>query len=212
MAAEDKLQNVKAVRQMIDGTHKSQTRKTHGFSDAAATAKRNEKHEIGDIWEETDPKSGTVWKITQFDGFRSKVPANSVREEINEILNVPKTCPACDQKMKDVDEEHLNLKMYFIHKKCFSCVIKEETLIKARGKEAWEDYSRKKMLANAKSWMSDVDKEVEELKKAVTETYWQNADGRSEDIDVSAYMKKIDSDYQSLKDEILNNLESKNGN
>ena len=212
MAAEDKLQNVKAVRQMIDGTHKSQTRKTHGFSDAAATAKRNEKHEIGDIWEETDPKSGTVWKITQFDGFRSKVPANSVREEINEILNVPKTCPTCDQKMKDVDEEHLNLKMYFIHKKCFSCVIKEETLIKARGKEAWEDYSRKKMLANAKSWMSDVDKEVEELKKAVTETYWQNADGRSEDIDVSAYMKKIDSDYQSLKDEILNNLESKNGN
>lgn len=212
MAAEDKLQNVKAVRQMIDGTHKSQTRKTHGFSDAAATAKRNEKHEIGDIWEETDPKSGTVWKITQFDGFRSKVPANSVREEINEILNVPKTCPACDQKMKDVDEEHLNLKMYFIHKKCFSCVIKEETLIKARGKEAWEDYSRKKMLANAKSWMSDVDKEVEELKKAVTETYWQNADGRSEDIDVSAYMKKIDSDYQSLKEEILNNLESKNGN
>jgi len=212
MAAEDKLQNVKAVRQMIDGTHKSQTRKTHGFSDAAATAKRNEKHEIGDIWEETDPKSGTVWKITQFDGFRSKVPANSVREEINEILNVPKTCPTCDQKMKDVDEEHLNLKMYFIHKKCFSCVIKEETLIKAQGKEAWEDYSRKKMLANAKSWMSDVDKEVEELKKAVTETYWQNADGRSEDIDVSAYMKKIDSDYQSLKDEILNNLESKNGN
>ena len=197
---------------MIDGTHKSQTRKTHGFSDAAATAKRNEKHEIGDIWEETDPKSGTVWKITQFDGFRSKVPANSVREEINEILNVPKTCPACDQKMKDVDEEHLNLKMYFIHKKCFSCVIKEETLIKAQGKEAWEDYSRKKMLANAKSWMSDVDKEVEELKKAVTETYWQNADGRSEDIDVSAYMKKIDSDYQSLKEEILNNLESKNGN
>jgi len=212
MAAEDKLQNVKAVRQMIDGTHKSQTRKTHGFSDAAATAKRNEKHEIGDIWEETDPKSGTIWKITQFDGFRSKVPANSVREEINEILNVPKTCPTCDQKMKDVDEEHLNLKMYFIHKKCFSCVIKEETLIKAKGKEAWEDYSRKKMLANAKSWMSDVDKEVEELKKAVTETYWQNADGRSEDIDVSAYMKKIDSDYQSLKEEILNNLESKNGN
>ena len=191
MAAEDKLQNVKAVRQMIDGTHKSQTRKTHGFSDAAATAKRNEKHEIGDIWEETDPKSGTIWKITQFDGFRSKVPANSVREEINEILNVPKTCPTCDQKMKDVDEEHLNLKMYFIHKKCFSCVIKEETLIKAKGKEAWEDYSRKKMLANAKSWMSDVDKEVEELKKAVTETYWQNADGRSEDSSISDMLLQL---------------------
>lgn len=212
MAAEDKLQNVKAVRQMIDGTHKSQTRKTHGFSDAAATAKRNEKHEIGDIWEETDPKSGTVWKITQHDGFRSKVPANSVREEINKILNAPDNCPCCGNTMKGVDEERLNLKFYFSDGKCFSCVTKEETLIRSKGKEAWEDYSRKKMLANAKSWMKDVDKEVEELKKAVTETYWQNADGRSEDIDVSAYMKKIDSDYQSLKEEILNNLESKNGN
>ena len=42
MAAEDKLQNIKAVKQMMAGTHRSQTKKTHGYSDAKATAKRNE--------------------------------------------------------------------------------------------------------------------------------------------------------------------------
>ena len=50
MAAEDKLQNLKAVKQMMAGTHRSQTRKTHGFSDAKSAAKKNEKHEIGDAW------------------------------------------------------------------------------------------------------------------------------------------------------------------
>ena len=40
MAAEDKLQNIKAIKQMIAGTHKSQTKKTHGFSDAKDMAKK----------------------------------------------------------------------------------------------------------------------------------------------------------------------------
>ena len=45
MAKTNKLQNIKAVQQMIDGTHKFQTKKTVGFSDAEATKKRNEHHE-----------------------------------------------------------------------------------------------------------------------------------------------------------------------
>ena len=35
-----KLQNVKAIKQMLDGTHKFQTKKTVGFSDADATAQK----------------------------------------------------------------------------------------------------------------------------------------------------------------------------
>ena len=36
----NKLQNVKAVKEMINGTHKFQTKKTTGFSDAESTAKK----------------------------------------------------------------------------------------------------------------------------------------------------------------------------
>ena len=35
-----KLQNVKAIQQMLDGTHKFQTKKTHGFSDAESKGKQ----------------------------------------------------------------------------------------------------------------------------------------------------------------------------
>ena len=211
MAAEDKLQNVKAIKQMLDGTHKSQTKKTHGYSDASAMAKRNEKHKVGDIWFEKDPKTGTEWKIEQKDGFRVKQPANSVREHVKDILTAPDNCPCCGKKMKGVDEEHLNLKMYFISGKCFDCVLKEETLIRAKGKDAWEEYSRKKMLANAKAWMKDADKEVEILKEKVTETYWQNADGEMGEVDITSFVKRMDNDYKEVKRNILNSLEKKDG-
>ena len=207
MAAEDKLQNIKAIKQMMAGTHKSQTRKIHGFSDAKASATKNQKHEVGDVWFEKDLKTGTEWRIEQFDGFRSKTPANSVRDVIKDILSAPDNCPCCGAKMKNVPEERLNLKMYFKYKKCFDCVLKEETKIRSQGKEAWEEYNRKKMLSNAESWITDTDKEVEELKKVVTETYWQNADGKSEDIDITAFIEKMTKDYENIKNEILENLE-----
>jgi hypothetical protein len=35
-----KLQNIKAIQQMLDGSHKFQTKKTIGFSDAKDVAKQ----------------------------------------------------------------------------------------------------------------------------------------------------------------------------
>ena len=75
----------------------------------------------------------------------------------------------------------------------------------------WEEYSRKKMLANAESWIRDTDKEVDELKNVVTETYWQNADGKTEEINITSFIKKIDTDYQNLKKDLLEKLGSENG-
>ena len=49
-----KLQNVKAIQQMLEGNHKFQTKKTVGFSDAKDAAKKSEHHIVGDTWEETD--------------------------------------------------------------------------------------------------------------------------------------------------------------
>ena len=70
-----KLQNVKAVQQMLDGSHKFQTKKTTGFSDAKLVAQKNERHEIGDTWEETD-STGNIFVIEQKDGFRIRKTKN----------------------------------------------------------------------------------------------------------------------------------------
>ena len=85
-----KLQNIKAVKQMLDGTHKFQTKKTIGFSDAKQKAKKNEKRNVGDVWEE---KIGnTIYIIEQKNGFRVKKPKNSVMSEVREYLNSYPNC------------------------------------------------------------------------------------------------------------------------
>lgn len=196
----NKLQNVKAVQQLLSGEHKTQTRTTVGYI-KGADVKRN----VGDTWTEIDPKTGTVWKIEQKNGFRTKTVDNSILQKIRDIMSVPKTCPCCNKEMRD-EEKHLNFKMYFIHKKCFSCVIKEETLIRAKGKEAWEEYSRQRMLANAEAWLRDADREVATLREALQIQFVQNADGGLEEWDQTAFFEKFDADYKKTRETILNNL------
>lgn len=196
----NKLQNVKAVKQLLDGKHKTQTRTTVGYT-KEADVKRN----VGDIWTEIDPKTGTVWKIEQKNGFRTKVVDNSILEKIRNIMSVPKSCPCCGKEMRD-EEKHLNFKMYFVHKKCFSCVLKEETSIRLKGKEAWEEYSRQRMLSNAEAWLQDADREVELLREALKLQFIQNADGGLEEWDQTAFFEKFDNDYKLVRETILNNL------
>ena len=81
----NKLQNIKAIQKMLDGTHAFQTKKTIGFSDAKQKAEKNKARKVGDIWEE---KIGTtIYLIEQREGFRVKKPKNSVAEEVRKYLN-----------------------------------------------------------------------------------------------------------------------------
>jgi hypothetical protein len=196
----NKLQNVKAVQQLLSGEHKTQSRTTVGYV-KDAEVKRN----VGDTWTEIDPKTGTVWRIEQKNGFRTKIVDNSILQKIREIMSVPKSCPCCGKEMRD-EEKHLNFKMYFVHKKCFSCVTREETLIRAKGEQAWKEYSRQRMLANAEAWLTDADREVATLREALRLQFIQNADGGLEEWDQTAFFEKFDADYTKTRETILDNL------
>ena len=52
-------------------------------------------------------------------------------------------------------KNRLDPKMYKIHKKCFDCVIKEETMLRAEGK--YEEYERNIIADNAKSYLDDLE-------------------------------------------------------
>ena len=83
-----------------------------------------------------------------------------------------------------VKSKRLNEKMYRIHSKCFSCVLILERKIKLEGPEAWETYSKKFMKSNAESWLNDVDREFEILRKAVQgKKQFVNGDGSIETWD-----------------------------
>ena len=205
----NKLQNIKAIKQLLAGEHKSQKRTTTYFGNTNQEIQKDEileTFENGDpkVWIETKP-NGTKMKVTQHDGFKTREPENSITEQIRDMLSVPDKCPECDKEMRD-HEQRLNFKFYFMRGKCFECVLKEERRIKHKGQEAWQEYQNKIMKANAESWFKDTDKEVEILKTQMKETLWENADGERGEVDMSEIVKKIDKDYKKLKSNIRNSF------
>ena len=112
-----KLQNVKAVKDMLAGTHKTQTRKTFSIANTKKEVPDEdiiERDENGEpkIWIETDPVSKTRTRVTQHDGFKTRQPENSILETIQDMLKVPKECPSCGTNMHE-KEKRLNFKFCF---------------------------------------------------------------------------------------------------
>jgi|TARA_R110000851_G_scaffold264464_3_gene417016 hypothetical protein len=206
----NKLQNVKAVKQMLSGEHRTQTRKsiyTGKSKKEILDADVLEKFENGKpkIWIETDA-NGYKFRITQHDGFRSREPENSILKSIQNILKVPETCPSCGNNMHK-KEKKLNFKFYYSHKKCFGCVLEDERRIKQKGIEAWKSYEKQVMLGNAEGWFKDADKEVEILKTQIKETSWENAEGGRNEVDISSFIEKMETDYLELKSNIKSSFE-----
>jgi hypothetical protein len=205
----NKLQNIKAVKQMLDGTHKFQTKKTIGFTDAKQKAEKNKKREVGDVWEE---KIGnTLYRIEQCNGFRIKKPANSVAEEVREHLN---SYPNCKKETCTCSTpNHLDKKMQIIHGMCFDCVIEMEHDLRKQGK--YEEYEQNKIRVNAEAWIQKAEQDVEALKQAYTESqqYVTNADGMLETwkakMTPEEFEKTVQTQFNTFKEKFLGNLNKK---
>lgn len=199
-----KLQNVKAIQQMLDGTHKFQTKKTIGFSDTEKSATRAELHEVGDIWEETDA-SGNVIEIEQRDGFRVKRTKNSkifdaVRETLNTFPNCRKSTCTC------TNTHYLDAKMQAVHGMCFDCVIEMEHELRTLGK--FDEYERERIRKNAEAWLQDAERDLELLKLAYTEAskFVTNGDGDTETWAARMTPEQFEADIQQKFEEFKNNF------
>ena len=203
-----KLQNIKAVKQMLDGTHKFQTKKTIGFTDAKQKAEKNKKRKVGDIWEE---KIGTTtYLIEQMNGFRVKKPKNSVASEVREYLN---SYPNCQKKCCKTSFNHLDKKMQKIHGMCYDCVIDMEHELRITGK--YKEYEQNKIKENALAWLKNAEEDVKHLKQVYTETqqYVTNADGLMETWDAQMtpeeFDKTVQTNFNSFKEKFIENLTPK---
>ena len=160
-----KLQNIKAVQQMIAGEHKFQSKKITGFIDAKDEAIKNKRHVTGEVWEEQDA-SGNKFVIEQKDGYRVKKTKNS--EAFNELRAELKSFPNCRKDICTCPGTHrLDKKMQIIHKMCFDCVIEMEHELKIAGK--YEEYEQQKMRENAEAWLKSAERDVALLKETYTQ-------------------------------------------
>ena len=208
----NKLQNIKAIQKMLDGTHAFQTRKTHGFTDAKQKAEKNKRREIGEIWEE---KIGnTIYQIEQQDGFRVKKPKNSVATEVRSYLNSFQKCPK--ETCTCITPNHVDEKMRIIHQMCLDCVVDMEHELKKQGK--YEEYEQKKIRENAEAWLKRAEQDVDMLKEVYTQasSTVMNADGMVEHwsakMTPEEFEKTIQTQFDNFKIKFLKNLETKKEN
>lgn len=203
-----KLKNIKALQQMIDGTHRTQTRKTFGFSDTSAAAEKNKRREVGEVWSESDASGNLKW-ITQMNGYR--VTSNvhpDVQAEIEKIRTYLSSFPNCQKEsctcLRPTSLDHKFRKLVGM---CEDCLISMETKLKIQGK--FNEYALDKMKANAQAFFKQADKEVEILKAAITNIHFAGDENDVNPIetwsfqDPEAYKKMIDENYIKFKEKTM---------
>ena len=209
MGKTNKLQNIKAIQQMLEGNHKFQTKKTTGFSDAKETARKSERHEIGDVWEETD-HAGNVWVIEQKDGYRVRKTKNA--EVFQEIRDSLRSFPNCRKETctclapKPLDET-----MRKANGMCFDCTIEMEHDLKKQGK--FKEYEKKRIHENALAWLRNAEQDVEMLKQTYTQAseFILNSEGERETyaarMSPEEFTKKVEAEFAKFKEDFLKRLD-----
>ena len=204
MARTSKLKNTEAIQKMLDGSHRFQTRKTMGFSDTEAVASKNESHEVGDIWYETNPITGVTYKWEQKEGYRVKVQAN-LEEGVKKIRSFLSSFPNCPkEECTCINPKRID---HVFRKKtgmCEDCTISHETKLKING--GFKEYALEKMRANAESFFREADKEVEEIKKGFEKIEFVLEEGEVEKWSMNnkeEILERIGKDYDEFKKEVL---------
>lgn len=191
-----KLNNVKAVKEMIAGTHRTQTKNTIAFGESKDFVKR----EVGDQWTDDD---GNLWE--QKKGYKVKLG------KLSELRNEINTFPKCQKEVCTcVNPNRNDLKMKSTHGMCFDCVIDMEHQLKIDGK--YEEYERQKMLDNGKAWLKQAELEKEALKVAIKAQYI-NEDGSIENWDGMTWEEmetKIEKEFEIFKTNFIEKLEKEN--
>jgi hypothetical protein len=190
-----KLNNVRAVNQMIRGEHRTQTRTTKGFE------KKSIQRQVGESWVD---KNGQKW--IQKEGYKSKVgKLSNIRKVIEQSI-----CPVCSKKATDFDKQFLSREG-----KCHDCIVKEETLMVCEGyvkkEPIYEQWEREKIRKNVNSFLKDAAKDVEMLKERFTKTDYVNSDGTVDKWKLpestATIHQSLDKQFEQFKDELLEQLE-----
>lgn len=194
-----KLQNIKAIKQMLDGTHRTQARKTIAFSDKT---KQDQRREVGDVW--TD-ENGVEWE--QRNGFKIK---KGKLDEIRSLIaasKMPSHCPKCKQEMT----KRLDAKFWKLDGHCFDCQIEFEHNLRIEGK--YEAYEKQRILQNAEAWLKDAEQEA----KALAEIFrnpltFATADGAIEKwsggMTGDELAEKVEKEFELFKENFINKLKN----
>ena len=188
-----KLRNIDAVKKMLDGNHRTQTKTSVSLNVKEAPIKR----EVGERW--TD-ENGKEWE--QRDGYKISVTKTL---DLLAQHRMPEHCPNCNNVMA---KKHLDERMWRIHKMCFDCVIDMEHQLRLEGK--YDDYEKQKVKENALAWLRDAEKDVEDLVNAYKYASFVNQDGSVEKwsggLSPEEFENKVRGEFDKFKTDFVAKL------
>ena len=182
---------------MLDGSHRTQTKTKIGFTDTAASAEKNKKREVGEIWEEYDEYGDVVCIWEQKKGYRVKTGVH--KEAVDQIREYLNSYPNCLEDCKTTNFTKLDQRFRAKFGRCADCQFRIETRLKSEGK--FKDYEREQMLANAESFFKQADVELDIVSKQLEgEIHYANVGGDMEKWSGDPGMaKKIREEYEEYK-------------
>lgn len=186
-----KLKNVKAVKEMLEGNHKTQTKKTVSFD-----TKEVVRREVGETWVDDN---GQQWE--QRNGYKVKVgKLAKLREELKSFPNCRKDVCTC------TTPGSADLKMKAYHGMCLDCVTDMEHELKLKGE--YNKYEKQKLLNNAEAWLKQAEIEKEVLKTTIKASFI-NEDGSTEEWDglsEDEIVTKIEEGFEKFKENFIEKL------
>lgn len=118
---EFKEKDVQRLRNLVTKNHGDKTSISVGYT------KQQQSHTEGSTWEE----DGRTWTI------KNGIKVNVTKlDAAKKAVGTPLFCPNC----KKVMNHKFDKQFYHNHHKCYSCVIEQETLLRAKGE--WDDYEK----------------------------------------------------------------------
>jgi hypothetical protein len=212
----DKLRNVDAVKKLLAGEHRTQTRTTTGGVQTIAEKRSADRkyRNVGETWYEYD-QNGNVERVVTKIGIdvydiRSEYmylrEINGDFENQHKFKNCPKPECTCTVPTR------LDEKFRVLEGKCFDCHIEYETQLKIEGK--FNDYAKNIILNNAKAYFKDTDAQFEDVKKELRSgVSYGHGDGSIEKWEASTgdpdtIIKKIEEEYTTIKDNTIRAIEN----
>ncbi len=205
----DKLQNIKAVKEMIEGRHFTQTKTNIGFSDIESVKSKTQERAVGETWEEYD-KDGNVKAVwEQRDGYKIKKGRNAkILDNARDYLTQYKNCIQDYDKCKSTPKTKLDERFRNKFGRCSECQFKLESEMKLNG--TYKEYERGQMLKNANAFFKQADKEIEIVyNDLVSDSYYANVDGATEKWEGDMKMAEdIKREYTEYKEIVLDKLKN----
>jgi len=222
MAKQSKLQNIKAVREMLAGKHKSQTKTHISYS---GIGRFNEEDVIkflkpGEVYvKETEDKdtkrksyhtylrspSGYVFKTSG--KFESWDEYEKHREFIrfDKFMKCDKDNPTCSKKTKIFTR--LDYKFAQKALMCTDCIQKEESKYKYQGREVYENWVKEKMINNANAFIAEQESEFENFIQSIEKpTEYIDGNGEVEKwsgVNKEAIISKLRKEFNEFKEFVL---------